>query len=134
MWLKSNVGISVSVLLGLLVISVVTKLLNYNVTATYSNEHLKKGRLLVRQSLQWHAMAEQDTNPFFAARHSNYAIAYLSAARSLLPDQILQKIANVDVHDMALILESAQREHAKNLNQRCPKGNPDGTTNSVKWL
>ena len=117
-----------------LCVSIFTKLMNYNVNTSFSNDHLKQARILVKQALQWHTMAMQDKNPLFAMRHSDYAVAYLTAARSMLPDQVLEKISNVEIHEMVQVLEQEQREHANQLSKKCPKANPDKLTNSVKWL
>lgn len=125
---------SMIIVVSVLCVSIFTKLMNYNVHSAFSNDHLKQARVLVKQALQWHTMAMQDSNPLFAMRHSDYAVAYLTAARSMLPDQILEKISNVEIHEMVHTLEQEQRENATQLTQKCPRANPEKVTNSVKWL
>jgi len=46
---------------------------------------------LLLQALKWHEASIQDQHPLFSVQHSNYAIAYLNAARHLCRDSILEQ-------------------------------------------
>tara|TARA_B100000787_G_C16047390_1_gene229668 strand:+ start:252 stop:677 length:426 start_codon:yes stop_codon:yes gene_type:complete len=117
------------------IISILTRLLNANINATYSTSHLKRARSLVTQAIYWYDTSEQDTNPLFAMKHSDYAIAYLNAARSMLPDNILEKTCNVDIHELTNTLETHQREQTKAVTGICPNSNPGGSkTRQVNWM
>lgn len=116
-------------------LGVITKLLNANVNATFSVSHLKRARLLVSQAIYWHDTSEQDTNPLFAMKHADYAIAYLNAARSMLPDNILERTCNVDIYELSNSLETHQRQKTKSVTEICPTSNPEATkTKHVNWM
>lgn len=125
---------TVCIVLISLVVIVVSKIANAHMGKEYSTAHVRKSRSLVRQAMQWHAAAEQDSNQLFSSRHSNYAVAYLNAARSMLPDDMLERATNVDIHELSNALELSQREHTKSLSQSCPKSNPSGKVSSAQWL
>lgn len=124
-----GVVVGVALLLALLM-----RLMNSSSAQTYSAEHLKRAKALVRQAISWHAAAKQDSSPLFASRDADYAVAFLNAARSMLPDQVLERLANVAVHDLVSELEAHQRECVRKLTQACPRANPSGSTSSANWI
>jgi hypothetical protein len=126
---------SATAVLAVTVLAVLTRLLNANVNATFSVSHLKRARSLVSQAIYWHETSEQDANPLFAMKHSDYAIAYLNAARSMLPDNILEKTCNIDIYELSNTLETHQREQTKAVTGICPDSNPEATkTKQVNWM
>ena len=126
---------SVITVISMTALAAVTRLLNANVNATFSVSHLKRARSLVTQAIYWHDASEQDTNPLFAMKHSDYSIAYLNAARSMLPDNILEKTCNVDIYELSNTLETHQREQTKAITGICPTSNPEATkTKHVNWM
>ena len=80
-------------------------------------EHMAKGAALVEHAIHWHETAQQDTSPVLAARHADFAISYLNAAREILPDRALEQAARVDVHALHETLDTAQRAHAAAFNK-----------------
>lgn len=117
------------------ILAIATRLLNTSANSTFSNSHLKRARSLVTQAIHWHQVAEQDTNPLFAMKHSDYAIAYLNAARSMLPDNILEKNCNTDIHELSNTLEMHQREQTKLVTGICPNSNPEASkSRHVNWI
>lgn len=132
--MQETVRWSVIISVLCLALSLLTKFLNASPKGTYSQSHVKAGKNLVRQALYWNNVASQDENVMFASRHSDFAVAYLSAARSILPDAVLERATNLEMHDVANKLESSQREKAKRLSATCPKSNPKGSTTSSNWI
>lgn len=86
---------------------------------SYSREHVRKGVTLIEEATRWHATAAQDGDPAHAARHADLALAYLNAAREVLPDGVLEKAARVDVHALHDLLERETRARAAALAQAC---------------
>jgi hypothetical protein len=124
----------VIVVMVALLVSLAASLLHANGYGRFSAAHTERGAALVQQALQWHRTSAQDRNPMFAARHANYAIAYLSAARSMLPDQVLEQLAGVQMHDLAASLDASQRRSARLVTTACPKANPAGLVGGTAWL
>ena len=128
-WLAPALVVTVVVLMSL-----AASLLHANGYGRFSAAHTERGAALVQQALQWHRTSEQDKNAMYAARHANYAVAYLSAARSMLPDQVLEQLTGVQLHDLAASLEASQRRSARLVSTACPKANPAGLVGGTAWL
>ena len=116
----------------LLVVAVLSRVLTGR-TRTGSRETQAKAVDLMRQSLRWHAMSMQDTNPVFGMRHSNYATAYLEAARHLLSDEAIQRTVHKNVHVLKQNITKQQEHMVGLLGKQCPKILPKGTTIS-SWI
>ena len=115
-------------------ISVITRVVNSNPGRAHSPDLLLRGGALMKQAFEWHAQSQQDTDPLFAMRHSDYALAYLNAARSILPDHALQRLSGIDVHDTVVALEAHQNAHTGTMSKICPPSNPKKKTSSVSWV
>ena len=115
-------------------LAVLTKVANWKPGERYSSELLRRAKQLTQQALEWHAQSQQDSDPLFAMRHSDYALAYMNAARAILPDATLQRLTSVDVHETIIALESHQQQHAKRLSDACPSANPKKKVSSISWL
>jgi len=124
----------VLVVAGVLLVSLAASLLHANGYGRFSPAHTERAAALMQQALQWHRTSVQDKKPLFAARHANYAVAYLSAARSMLPDQVLEQLVGVQMHDLAASLEASQRRLACLVTTACPQANPSGAVGGTAWL
>jgi hypothetical protein len=79
-------------------------------------------RTLLKQSLRWKSIAEQDAQPLVAFAHSNYATAYMHAARICMDyqQQDLEKISKLDISKTVQLLESNQQRLLDKIGQLCP--------------
>ena len=93
----------------------------------------RRATALLKQSQRWNAMSAQDANPIFAMRHSNFATAYLEAARALTSDDFIRRTTGQQVTDMLEALARQHRNAIAKLGQTCPKSLPKGTT-MTSWL
>ena len=114
--------------------AVLTKLANLKPGERYSSEVLRRAKQLTQQALEWHAQSQQDTDALFGMRHADYALAYMNAARAILPDATLQRLTSVDVHETIIALESHQQLHSKKMTKLCPASNPQKRISSISWL
>ena len=129
---EANVGLCVFTVA--LAIIVITKIANARWGDSFSSDHIECAKALVAQAIEWHHHAEQDDNALFATRHADYAIAYMNAARRLVPDDTLQKVTSIDIFETMVALEAHQQKHTRRLQRACPTVNPGKGTSSVSWI
>lgn len=115
-------------------IAIITRLINIKPGESYSSDLLKRAKQLTQQAFDWHAQSEQDSDPLFAMRHSDYALAYFNAARAILPDSTLQRLTGVDIHETIIALETHQQSHSKNMSKTCPSSNPKNRSSAISWM
>lgn len=120
------------VVVGTLILCVCLRLINSHQNV-YSPDHLKRGAILVKQAIQWHHVAEQDDDPMLASKHANYAVAYLNAARAILPDNVLEQVAKVNVHAFTDTLEESQRSRFASLDAECKPATAAASA-AVTWM
>ena len=89
----------------------------------YSRQTIDHVKTLLKQSLRWKSIAEQDSQPLIAFAHSNYATAYLHAARISLnyQHQDLEKMSQLDISKTIANLEENQQRLLDRIGQVCPK-------------
>lgn len=121
---------------GVVTLALLLRLANAR-SHSYSAEHVRKGGALVQQAVKWHSISRQDEDAVQAARHADYALAYLNAAREVLPDRVLEHASHVDVHALHETLDTAQRARAAALDAQCPMASGGGVgadaTRRVTW-
>ena len=66
-------------------------------------------KTLVVKSLQYNAEAQQDDNPIFSLLHTNYALSFLSVARTIASDDQIQKLVKVNPANLYQQLILAQQ-------------------------
>ena len=132
--ISDEANVAICVVTIALAITITTKLANMRGGDSFSSDHLACAKSLVSQAIEWHHHSQQDENALFAARHADYALAYMNAARRLVPDETLQKISSIDVFETMVALEAHQQKHTRRLQRACPTINPGKTTSSVSWL
>lgn len=118
---------------GVVVLAIVSRLAGSGRSTAHNATQLRVARRLVQQAMRWHEASDQDSNPLFAARHASYAVAYLNAARALLPDVALEQCTRVDVHALIGKLEVAEQARARALTERCPRANPSKRHSGARW-
>lgn len=140
MWARLRTGsdeMNAAICVGavMLVIVVFTKIAHAKWSdSSFSSDHIACAKALVAQAIEWHHFADQDDNPMFAVRHADYAVAYLNAARRLLPDDVLQRLTSIDIFETMVALEAHQQQRSRRLQKACPTINPNGNTSTVSWL
>ena len=82
---KTQVQNSVVVTVGLLILTVLSKVL----TDSPHNLNTQSGVSLLGQALKWKKIASQDSQPFIKLQHLIFASAYVSAARQISKDSEL---------------------------------------------
>ena len=78
---------------------------------SHSVAHVASVRTLVDQANAWHALATSKGNVSSSSRRLVYAsraAAYLSSARSTIPDADLERATGVDIADLVNQLESTE--------------------------
>lgn len=132
--LSDEANVAICVVTVALAVVVITKIANLRGGDSFSSDHIACAKAMVAQAIEWHHHSQQDDNPLFAARHADYAIAYMNAARRLVPDETLQKVTSVDVFETMVALEAHQQKHTRRLQRACPTVNPGKATSTVSWL
>lgn len=117
---------------GIFCLSIVAKMVGGSGPSS-NREKYSAAKGLVNQAVKWASMANQDSNPVYAMRHTNYANAYLIAARTLVPDSGLEQATGRDIHSLEASLRKLQSECVAVLSKTCPKTLPKGTT-ITNWL
>lgn len=115
-------------------LAVITKIINGNPQVSQSTETQNTVKNLINQSISWHKQSQQDSDPLFSFKHSNYAISYINAARDLVSDTMIQKLTGIDVHETLKLLEGYQQSLTKKITKSCPIVNPKSKSSSVSWM
>lgn len=92
----------------------------------YSRGFMQQVENLVNQATKWHLTAKQDQNPMVAMMHADFALAYITAARKLLPDHDIERITSVKVAELQTFLESDQQQAMERILYTCPYLKPEG--------
>ena len=101
----------------------------------YPPNVIKSCKRLVGQAARWGNAAVQDTVPLLKLVHVNYGMAYVRAARTLADDEELQRITQVDVRELYLLLETQQQDIIKEIIKQCPNLQPEGVyAVSTGWI
>lgn len=74
---------------------------------------------LMQQAIRWKETAAQDGNPVTAFTHTNFAIAYLNAARLVSNDKDIEKETSVHVQEMLAKLDEQQARIIQQLHGQC---------------
>ena len=101
---------------------------------TFDNGKLEQeiAKSLMEQTIKWYKLIEQDTNTVVIYQHSNYASAYLNAARHVLNDQALERICGVNIHKLYRTIDNHQRSSSKDLTKNIPKAK-HASSNVKSW-
>jgi hypothetical protein len=93
---------------------------------TYPARVIAQARKLVQNAAQRATESMQDENPLMALMHVNSAIAYVSAARRMVPNDDLARMTGVDIDELARLLDDKQLQTMQRLHQACPDLMPEG--------
>ena len=75
---------------------------------------------LVRQAYRWHVASLQDANPVIAMLHSNYAMGYVGALRSLETEANIKSATGVDLPTLEREVAAQQDKSLAQLLEACP--------------
>lgn len=95
---------------GLVIVIILNRLVTTHVPH-YSAAHVSSVRSLVDQATAWHGFATSHESHLSGSHRLVYvsrAVAYLSAARSTMPDAAIERATGVDVADLVLALETSE--------------------------
>lgn len=117
MYTKQYLQNSLIVGLGLLVLTMLSKLLN----DSPQSMNTQAGVELINNSLKWRKIASQDSQPFMKVQHNMFAIAYINAARHIARDIELEKLTGIDLRKLLKSIDEQLQLSIDSLNTRCPK-------------
>lgn len=100
--------------LGLFVIVFVIKCLEPN--DGMGDDSIAKS--LIQQASKWHSMSLQDKQILYSLQHSNYAVAYLNAARHTCSDAVLERLSGMDIHKLYKAIDSQNIHVLKEIAQK----------------
>ena len=82
---------------------------------------------LFKKSAKFAINAQQDTTPFLAVMHANYAHGYLQAIKELATEKQLKVITGIDIEKFEEHILSVQESVTQKVIQKCPEfaGNVD---------
>ena len=123
-----------SVVASIIGLAIITKIINMKPQISHSSEIINTIKNLINQSISWHKQSQQDSDPLFAFKHSNYAMSYINAARDIVSDSMIQKTTGIDVHETLKLLEGYQQSLSKRITKSCPIVNPKSKSSSVSWM
>jgi len=131
--IESHVSYAVKITGAVTCLILVSRVLDtYSVSAPDSARHAKK---LLQQSVKWHTLSKQDTHVFFAYQHANYASAYLSAARAMLPDAALEQSSGADIFTLTQDIDRQQTDLFAKISKQCARLKlGKKTTGTTSWL
>jgi len=95
-----------------------------HINETINNKQYENINALIRQVYRWHIASTQDNNPVIALLHSNYAVGYLGALRSISTDNEIKKITNLDINLLEKEATMQQDKSIAKLAKLCPKSIP----------
>ena len=102
---------AVRVLIGCFVLFSFTSLLESK-TNDKESSHAKT---LVEQANKWYEISNQDKQSIYTLQHSNYAVAYLQAARHFASDTSLERSSGHDIHLLYRKIDEKQKQAQKDL-------------------
>lgn len=96
---------------GVVVVAVLFKMIEPGALSSQGSV----ARTLMDQAAKWHQTAMQDSELLYKLQHTDYAIAYLHAARHAADDTTLERLSGYDVHTLQRAIEKEQKQALKTL-------------------
>jgi hypothetical protein len=93
----------------------------------------EKLQTLMIQAVQYSGQAQQDQNPMFALLHANYAIAYLTVARSLASDETIASLTGYSPQKLYPLLMQAQQDTMQSLAKFCTSQSQTSTAQHTQY-
>lgn len=124
-----------AVLVAVVVLTLLSFTIQSATSAKSGADATDKGIQLLAQSQEWSRISEQDQVPLYALRHAIFAHAFLTSARAVCSDAVLQR-QGIDVNAYAARLELAINNATKKINKSCAAANPKKASPPavVSWL
>jgi hypothetical protein len=96
---------------------------------------VKTAQKLIKRSMTWHALSEQDTNAMFALTHANYALAYARVAKNLGKRQDVEQVTHLNLEEWIQTLEINQDRMMQRVVHECPNLAPETAFRSITgWI
>ncbi len=89
---------------------------------------------LVRQIHRWHIASTQDNNPVIAMLHSNYAIGYIGALRSIATESEIYAVTKLDINLLETEATHQQDATLAKMAKVCPNALPKGSPAYNEYL
>ena len=103
-------------------VAVVAALALCNMRPSSGGGEAESARFLVHEAVKWHDASRQDSSEVLRARHSAFAVAYLTAARMLASDETILGLTGVDARrtlkEYNALLSSAKPRAARSRQRR----------------
>jgi len=110
-----------SIVLNLILIII---LFSWSYSSNNSPSHHENITTLLRQTARWLTASLNDSNPYIANLHANYAQGYFMALTDIYPDAMIQKVSGVDTFTMKKEIAKGQDNSVRMLAKVCPEGKP----------
>lgn len=81
---------------------------------------------LTRAAAKWKTQAEQDGDVLVRLMHYTYADGYIKAVRQIMNDAEVEKLAGIDVRDMADAIDAKMTSTIAKITKASPKLRPSG--------
>jgi len=81
---------------------------------------------LTRAAAKWKTQAEQDNDVLVRLMHYTYADGYIKAVRQIMNDTEVEKLAGIDVRDMADAVDAKMTSTIAKITKASPKLRPSG--------
>ena len=126
---ESATRIAIAYALGALALLIAAALLARWVSSehrSYPQRVVLQIKKLIQHASQWGLASIQDDNPLLSLMHVNTAIAYVAAARRMLPAEDIARITGADVDELSRVLDDKQLQAMQRIHQVCPTLLPEG--------
>lgn len=107
-----------------IVITVILFISLYTIHTYSTKNNAKMINTLLRQTARWATASQQDTNPFIANLHSNYAQAYYMALTDLYSEIEIFIASGIDSKELSKKISYIQDTSMMKLAGICPEGKP----------
>lgn len=75
---------------------------------------------LIRQVYRWHVASTQDENSMIAMLHSNYAVGYIGALRSIASEAQIQALTGLNLYKLEKEVAAQQDKALSTFAKKCP--------------
>ena len=111
---------------AVVILALVARLMGGNGNSKAADETKDLVLTLTRAAAKWKSQAEQDTDVLLRLMHYIYADGYIKAIRQVMNDAEVQKLAGIDVRDMADAIDAKMTSTVAKITKASPKLRPSG--------
>lgn len=113
------------IMVGVFVLILLSKITK-NWKHKYDSDYLAKTKIMMQKSAQSATIAHQDSNAIMGLMHASEAMAYLQAARLMLPASKIEMLGALDPVELEEQIRNQQQLAIKSIIQYCPDVKPKG--------